>query len=683
MPFSVYGVDIGEIDDEIEQKQEEKEQKEGELEQSQTREYLYLQEGLSISERLVALEQDLGGLKEDVESSSARLEELDVLVKEAADEVAEAESKYEQVSLELYKQSRISIIDVIFSSSGLSDLARQMGFRRYGISAMLEDVRGYRDEFLGISAKHNSLTLEVEQLEESLSQMEDDLIILEGQKAMYEQLASIEASRQQQIVGEMVTLLDEIDQLSAASQAAMEEKIGETESESGGGVGGDRGTSPQVPMGDPGRYDIYRGGEKVASSVSGPIRVVPTTADYFKLIESGGIYRGVLEMRSDSNVFVINELDMELYLRGIGEVPSSWHMEALKTQVVAARSYAAANWNKRLDLGYNLRDDTADQNYVGYGKEIESGGGRWVSAVDRTKGEVLRSDGLLISAYYHSTCGGHTLSSQEVWGGARSYAQPESDWYNNGSWASYDASSPFSYKRWCGGSQDPCTTAEDINNVEMVDLLNAALYLSIDPNSSLRQNNVRRQDLGGFSPSQIIDALGSGNTITDLIGGFVGVQSIYNSGGDSISPDVRKTSILRVTGTSGVRDISAGVFWVVFNSRAPGSAHIFYSNFWTVVKEAGSWNFYARGYGHRVGMCQYGAKGRAEIGGQSYQQILSHYYRGTNISGYSPPSAIRIGLTRLWRVDTRFSSNGAFDIYANGKKVVSGNSGLTWNVTKL
>ncbi|MBN2100996.1 SpoIID/LytB domain-containing protein [Candidatus Dojkabacteria bacterium] len=668
-------------DEEIKQKENEKSDKESELEESEQLEYSYQKEGLSISERISALSKDLKGIEEDISSSEEELKEIEADLKKKEEKKKESEEKVAKVSKSLYKISRINVVEIILSAENISELAARIGFIKFGAGGLVSELRDYQEELSEVAASYNDLSESRLELERKREKLEEDQIALENQKRLYEQMAAAEASKQGQLVNEIASIVSDIDQLSTEAQEAMKDKGGGYEVPDGGGGETGGGTSPQQPMGDPGKYDVYRGSTKIASNVSGPVRIVPASGGYFSIDGGIGKYRGILEMRADTNVYVINEIDFELYLRGLGEVPSSWHMETLKAQSVAGRTYAAANWNKRSSYGYNLRDDVYDQNYVGYSKEIASGGDRWVSAVGATESKVLYSGSSIIAAYYHSTCGGHTLSSQEVWGGSRSYAQAESDWYNSGGWKSYDSASPWSYKRWCGGSSSSCTSAENINDDSVIDLLNAAIYLSADPNSSTRQSEVRRQDLGGLSPSQIVSKLGSGNTITDKVGMLQNVQSIYNGGSTSINSNSRKTEKVRVTGSNGTYDVDGASFWLVFNVRAPGTAHIFYSNFWTVKKESGLWNFYTRGYPHRVGMCQYGAQGRANAG-QSYSAILAHYYRGTTLKSFSPPSIFRVGLTKVGGPTTIVSSNKSFDIYADGNKVTSGESGQTWKIVK-
>jgi stage II sporulation protein D len=112
------------------------------------------------------------------------------------------------------------------------------------------------------------------------------------------------------------------------------------------------------------------------------------------------------------------------YLRGLGEVPSLWPLEAQKAQAVAARSYALAvvrasgQYRGRYSASgcsCGVLSDTRDQNFVGWSKEAGTGGGRWISAVMSTSGKVVTYGGKLVRAYYSSSSGGYTASNA-VWG---------------------------------------------------------------------------------------------------------------------------------------------------------------------------------------------------------------------------------------------------------------------------
>jgi stage II sporulation protein D len=133
-------------------------------------------------------------------------------------------------------------------------------------------------------------------------------------------------------------------------------------------------------------------------------------------------YRGSIEVgrTSDGSLFIIGETPFEDYLKGIAEVPRSWPMAALKAQVVAARSYALVQLergdSRGAALGYDLCATDACQVYAGMVVEAGPFGDRWVRAVDETAGEVLVHEGRPAETFYFSTSNGRTYTNQEVWG---------------------------------------------------------------------------------------------------------------------------------------------------------------------------------------------------------------------------------------------------------------------------
>ncbi len=111
------------------------------------------------------------------------------------------------------------------------------------------------------------------------------------------------------------------------------------------------------------------------------------------------------------------------YLRGIGEVSSSWPSAALQAQVIAARSFGLAKKDVlRKACDCNLYSSIQDQNFVGWSKEVEAVyGKKWVEAVsvtqpDTTTGLAILYKGKPIFAYYASSTGGVTENVQDVWG---------------------------------------------------------------------------------------------------------------------------------------------------------------------------------------------------------------------------------------------------------------------------
>lgn len=121
-------------------------------------------------------------------------------------------------------------------------------------------------------------------------------------------------------------------------------------------------------------------------------------------------------------------LPFESYLRGLGEMPSSWPADALRAQAVAARTFATykiKRYGLRTDCECHLLDGAGDQVYVGWSKESGLDGDRWVSAVVSTAGEVVTYGGSVIQAFYAASDGGFSENVEDVWhGGNPSFAIP-------------------------------------------------------------------------------------------------------------------------------------------------------------------------------------------------------------------------------------------------------------------
>ena len=163
-----------------------------------------------------------------------------------------------------------------------------------------------------------------------------------------------------------------------------------------------------------------------------------------KLVAKGGsslvigqsAYRGKLVVRpSGGGVNAINHVSLDDYVMGVvpNESPSSWEMDALRSQAVAARSYVLATGVG--GDGYDAYDDTRSQVYGGKATEQASTN----KAVRQTAGEVVLSGGKVAATYYFSTSGGQTEAIEHAWGSApQAHLKSEKD--------PYDDLSP--YHRW-------------------------------------------------------------------------------------------------------------------------------------------------------------------------------------------------------------------------------------------
>ncbi|HEY6781419.1 MAG TPA: SpoIID/LytB domain-containing protein, partial [Thermoleophilaceae bacterium] len=149
-----------------------------------------------------------------------------------------------------------------------------------------------------------------------------------------------------------------------------------------------------------------------------------------------GRYRGAIEVRPGGGVSAINVIELDLYVKGVvaGEMPSSWPLEALKAQAVAARTYALAT--RKTTGTFDQYPDTRSQVYRGVtGESVRSN-----QAVDDTAAQILTYAGVPAVTYYHSTSGGHTEDVQNSFLGSLSKA------WLVGVPDPYDTQSP--YHRW-------------------------------------------------------------------------------------------------------------------------------------------------------------------------------------------------------------------------------------------
>ena len=131
-------------------------------------------------------------------------------------------------------------------------------------------------------------------------------------------------------------------------------------------------------------------------------------------------YRGLAELSvTDKGILVVNQLPLEEYLVGLinCEISSAWPIEAVKAQAIIARTYALEKKKSRMLSAYHLESSVVDQVYEG--SLIEDSRSR--RAVFETEGEVLTFGGTIIQAFYHSSCGGSTEASENVWGSSIPY----------------------------------------------------------------------------------------------------------------------------------------------------------------------------------------------------------------------------------------------------------------------
>ena len=304
---------------------------------------------------------------------------------------------------------------------------------------------------------------------------------------------------------------------------------------------------------------------------------------------NGAAYRGALQLiPTDSGILIVNLVPLEAYLRGvvpleIGGTRGAADEPAVEAQAIAARSYAAERWlatraGRPRHPRYDLLATTADQVYGGVAAERPLSD----EAVARTAGLVLLLDGALASAPYHSSCGGRTASATEAWRGPGARHLQEVSDRIPGTDRHYCELAPrFAWTR--------TFTSSELDAV-------MARYLA------------RYSAVGPSGPGRVTDLV-----IDDVTtSGRVGTLVVRATGGSYRVRGADARSLLR----SASGEALNSAYFSLAAERADGRL--------TRVVVRG------RGYGHGVGMCQWGAIGRARAG-QDARTILATYYPGTTI----------------------------------------------------
>ena len=289
-------------------------------------------------------------------------------------------------------------------------------------------------------------------------------------------------------------------------------------------------------------------------------------------------YEGEFVITASGNKLnAINVIDIEKYLRGvvpyeIGRLDES-KFEALKAQAVAARTYAYKHYGSRKAQGFDVYADTRDQVYKG----IHSVSDVTDKAVRETEGVVMTYNGEFITAYYHSTCGGET-EGVVTWGRPNHpYLQNKPDLRPDGT-------------PWCKESNYTEWTRE-FDESELRDLFQI--------NAKEAKANV--PSFSSIHAINILDTLKSGLIHT-----------------------------LEITTNNGKFTAKADKIRWLFKRGGT----ILPSSFFRIHRNGDQWIFKGKGFGHGVGLCQMGARARAQAG-QSYIQILTHYYPGITLEKFT------------------------------------------------
>jgi stage II sporulation protein D len=317
-------------------------------------------------------------------------------------------------------------------------------------------------------------------------------------------------------------------------------------------------------------YNGRKVGGQIKITANGPIKL-----SYGKKMAKSKRVRGFIMLAAKKRgIRIINHVKIEDYLLGVvpAESPPSWRYDALKSQALAARTYAYNDVRKHAKDEFDVYDSIRSQVYGGLGKEHK----RTSKVVRETRGEIITAvrNGKLqpILAMFAANSGGYTADPKKEystrWDSSHHYLVAHKD--------------PWSLK---SGKAGLATWEYSHSKKEL--------------ERNLAKRKVRIKNLESIKPVYIGP---SGRVVT--------VRLLYD-GGKSKTVRFRPKVTLGLAGRIGTLP----------------------DTIVKIKKRGGKFIFTGRGFGHGIGYMQWGGQYMAKAG-HSYREILDFYYPGTNIMQY-------------------------------------------------
>ena len=337
-----------------------------------------------------------------------------------------------------------------------------------------------------------------------------------------------------------------------------------------------------------------------------------------KDLKRGGkdaLYRGDIELvaAKDNYFHIINSIDVEEYLKGVvpNEMPVHFGLEALKAQAVAARNYVLSP-RVKANPNYDVVDSVASQVYYGANTEKELSN----KAVEQTKGIVATYNGEMILALYSSTAGGYTESYENAFSDPKTrkfpaepkpYLKARPDFEHFGLLDSDDRAYDF-YKT------KPKSFDENSRYFRWErEWTQEELQQEI-------QNHIAAQSAAGFvhpvvNKGEIISKILRLNVLQRGVSGKIMKLEIQTENGNYV---VEKELVIRRLMTN--------------KGKALPSANVVFDQEFDENGGLKSLKAYGGGYGHGVGLSQFGAGYMATNLHYSFDKILKHYYTGISLT---------------------------------------------------
>lgn len=410
-------------------------------------------------------------------------------------------------------------------------------------------------------------------------------------------------------------------------------------------------------------FNIYKNDKKIAENYKGSILIKPESNYFTQIIGltrkgTPAAYRGVFEVaqtpfysnteNKTGKFSVINVLPVEEYLRGVvpNELPVSFGLEALKAQAVAARNYAIRPRTKSNPL-FDVCDSVQSQVYFGANTEKPLSD----QAIKETEGLLALYDGETILALYSSTAGGYTESYENAFSEAGSEKFP---------------ANPRPYLK---GKPD-IEGMPDLSNEENAKRFYTSSPSSFDVNSgyyrwtkSWTEEDLRKelnQNLSKYANSSLI-------TPSFVKGTDIGKIKKVEAASRGVSGKIIELLITAENGTWSIKKELLIRRIMTNKGKALPSANVVFNNYTDKDGNLIQLNAFGGGFGHGVGMSQYGA-GFMSKNGYTFDKILQHYYDGISLG--TAPFVIDSCATTAPISQRFYSSTGKADLILENEQLL-------------
>lgn len=346
-------------------------------------------------------------------------------------------------------------------------------------------------------------------------------------------------------------------------------------------------------------------------------------------------YSGILEItrEKDNKLLIINETSLEDYLIKVvpSEMPTMGGLESLKCQAIAARTYALSDMLqcRFAELGFYVDDSTQSQVYNNIPANSIA-----TEAVNLTKGMIMTHKDQPIDAKYYSTSPGLGTLYDDVW--FKKYGTSENkNYYFTGYYINNVDKLPINEDEWLKFFKSSEYDAIDLSSPYFrwnVEIKKTSLEKSLK--KSLKYLFETKKDYVSITSNTLSKGFPDIKELKDIkvtkrskYGNIIEISFIFSNATINVQNDYNIRNAIRLN-----KDYTGEIIPIVrHKGEALVNTNFLPSSFFSIERINDNFIIYGGGYGHGVGMSQYGAMALSRDG-KNFKDILDTYYKDINLT---------------------------------------------------